>query len=994
MPNLSLPAELQNLNLTPSQLAALFSHFQSQSAPAPLPPLPSQHPPFVPPPQAYPSASANAAVQPAVQPSATQSQDQVRRSTFPHPQHGRPTVTPHMSIPPIDREEGELSDTQNHRVEPLTPGRKRKLDTAQYQERIVSHRPSDYNSTSQTNHHTHPRPLSATRSDNDDLILKKEMALPFVAALYNEGFTFDELVREGLDATLLRRTFEDLHLPTLTLVTDSNIAKDSPTANLALNLTNGTAKTADATPAAQPKRPDLVKPSMAKPAASVPGDRQSYLARLQAAKNKKPSAPASKPPTPVKAPPPPPPSTEVPVIRPGPPSLPLSVPTVQPPAVAQQPPKSLPSHPAPTKEQQPASKTSDAATELVRKKMEALKSLKRRMATQQPVASPAPPQDVPSTNTASLTHASQEADEPASANTAMHIDQPLSVTPQPQPSFGIPGLFMSGAPWPSSAASTPAALPSQHQSPAQGSDIRLNNETSSQSEIPPLQSATKTRRRPVAADLNEAQTPPEVPKYKRPFGRSRQNSSDDAMIIEVSDDEGTVGDGESAVLRQPPPMSAIPPTRQKSIRDLPPLRDFPPRPVTNKSGVLQGVLTPLGTPGTTSETEELRKKEVELSALKAKIVELERRKKAAKAKAQLDQSRTETPVGGLSASSSIPGITSSSLPGVGLAMAEPSGGLVTLQADISASNAALDTRRTQMMELQRQMAMLQQQCEEDDRKKQDQREINSERMSDAETHSRIDHVDAQVFTSQPEMPVRLALTEDRESSVEAVSTAAVQVNGSESSAEEGQISEDSPVAGRQRNTAHSLAHSNNDSQATTVDDRLASATHTAVPPETADQTTFEDNDEGSSMSESSESEEDDYEAPDSFTDTVPPEHQRSPAASSDSGSEMSTSETSSDESDDEAGVSNVPEESSKLNTSADEDDGYDEAEMDLDTDESDDDLDYEPAPAQAPVVPQSLSVTEPPAEVADVSMANDVVPELQPEPQQVDLHAPVRSPQD
>lgn len=787
---------------------------------------------------------------------------------------------------PSEREDGELSDAGQRSLSRQIPSgpRKRKLAPSNNEERLVSQRSSGYDGA-RINGHGHPRPNLASPASQrrvepahlqapsppvvtNHVSNKKEMVLPFMAALHREGFGFGEFIQEGLDPALLRALYSELQIPVMSAEDKKHAAGALPSnASVLVNAPSAVSATAGFAPAqappvhSKPVKTDTVKqlnptvPKPAVPAAAAPVDRQSYLARLQAAKNKKASAPSPKPSAPTSAPGPT--VVLVPDTIPSPApavtfaSAPASISVSQPLPSAQSSSTSLPHHAASVKEQ-PANKTSDAATELVRKKMEALRSMKqRRFAPPPPTASPTPPLD----STTAQVHSNPAVDRPETMNvppklahdataTAIPNLQSPVVIPPGLSAGGIPGLFMTTvSPNPiSSGTQDSASVVPAISFPSSQNQQSVSRDVNIPSAPPPVQLPSPPAPQPnfkpprprVAVEPKAAFTPPEPPRYKRPFGRSRQNSSDEAMIIEVSDDEGTAGDDETG------DADAVPSLRQKSVRDLPTIRDFPQRAAFGKTGAFQGTPTPLGTPGAASDAEELRRKEHEINTLQLKIQEFERRKKSLKAKVQSTESLSDTSstlqrvpsdTNGImsllsakmdqslanpldngyetigSTTPALPGLARTSVPG----LVSTNGGAgpnkqSKLKADISASNAVLTQRRAQMMELQRQMAELQKQCEEEEQKKQELREelealdINTEGMTHSEMQARKDEIVEQMQDTQSKdetEDMELDSNADPETVPEQTSDTAIgrlEEQSRKSLPEEGQLSQDSDLA--------------------------------------------------------------------------------------------------------------------------------------------------------------------------------------------------------
>lgn len=164
-------------------------------------------------------------------------------------------------------------------------------------------------------------------------------------------------------------------------------------------------------------------------------------------------------------------------------------------------------------------------------------------------------------------------------------------------------------------------------------------------QVQPVATA-EPRRRPKAVDfIDSAPT-----KARRPLG----HNNDTSVIIEVSDNE-EIGDTEnesididediamdidednfqSSPTKQPNSVESVP-GKQKVIRDLPPLSDFPPR----KKISLNAVITPpvVQTPAKIKDPESLQTKVKEIELMNRRIAELEQR-----IKAKQTASRAESP---------------------------------------------------------------------------------------------------------------------------------------------------------------------------------------------------------------------------------------------------------------------------------------------------------------------------------------------------------------
>lgn len=806
---MALPPELQALNITPQQMAVLLGHFQAGTFPFPPPPPPP------PPPQSYQSAAAFAPV------------------SFPPPVPTHAAFAQHQSVPTaipshmeIDREEGEVSDASQHvnRVSAPT-SKKRKSRTSQ-----LTNRPAPQPSPSST-------PTKNTSDLNQPSVQqKREAVLPFIAALHQEGFTFDEFVREGFDENLLRQVYQELHIPIPSPQVSSAQASAAETMPV---------KTISAVP---------TQPSVAVPAKEIkpvvpikqaaPVSRQDYLARLQAAKNKKAEAAPSKGPilSANSATPPPAKSEDAPP--------PVKMPTpVQPKIENAQ--TAVPASVA-------ASIKQSQTTELIRKKMEALKATQRRFANNTPSGSSTP---------GSL---------PTAAQSQVKITPPpptgsFSGTPQTFSQLAnvslIPGLRMS----------TSAAKSPQPQLQAQSAVLTASSTGStsagSSKDVTPQPAVTSSvhmvRQRPVASDLNEAQNISDHHPFKRPFGKSRQNSFDAAMIIQVSDDEDTSDDDNDELSSTKPSVNAstaLTGQRNKNISELPALRDFPQR-----SAAFQkqpGIFTPpLGTPGLSSDAEELRRKELEITSLNQRIQEYEKRKAALKAKASRPESQPQTPSQMLPASEKTSALPTPSAAAPQSRSKEPADRRTELKAALTARNADIDNQKARILEMQKQMADLQRQYDQDMENQQKLREelesldVDTEGMTQSEMEAKKQEIedlqDSEVVGSasnRAHADNSLSVTGRAENNDMDVS---MSESDSDSSAD-GTAAMHQPETSRR----HRDATTSSPGRARFLDDIRADRAKVEQDKSQVDESSS-DSDSGSSMSESSESEDDDEEGPES-----------------------------------------------------------------------------------------------------------------------------------
>ncbi|KAH0368498.1 hypothetical protein KCU65_g4066, partial [Aureobasidium melanogenum] len=797
---MALPPELQALNITPQQMAALLTHLQAGTFPLPPPP-----PPPPPPPQAYQPAPPFAPV-PFLPPVPTQTA--VGQNTL------APTaMPPHMDI---DREEGEVSDASQH-VNRAPSSKKRKSRTFQ-----LAHRTATQSSPSST-----PTKINSDVS-HGSIQQKREAVLPFIAALHHEGFTFDEFVREGFDENLLRQVYQDLQIPIVSPAVSS--AQVPITEAVAAKVTS-----------AAPISPIVPPVKESKPIVPVkqapPMSRQDYLARLQAAKNKKAEAIPSKQPV-VSAE-----SATPPVVQneAAPPPVVLRA-GLQPKSEEAQKP-ATPSVAATNKQSQ--------TTELIRKKMEALKATQRRLANNANASTSSTP------GSTSTIHAVGQS-QPKATPTPPTSKTPLTSSRLPTASL-IPGLRMS-----TSMASSPQPQP-QFQT-----GLSTASASPSSSKDPTPQPATTTsvpmiRKRPVASDLNEVQVVADHRPFKRPFGQSRKNSFDAGIIIQVSDDEDMSDDDDELSSAKPlVNASAVPAgQRDKNIRDLPPLRDFPQRSAAFHKQA--GVFTPpLGTPGASSDAEELRRKELEITSLNQRIQEYEKRKAALKAKAKLDQSQPQTP------QIVAPSEKTSALPAPGIATShaptpatnhskEPVDRRTELKAALTARNADIDNQKARILEMQKLMADMQRQYDQDMENQRKLREelesldVNTEGMTQAEMEAKKQEIE----NLQDSDPIGGNALPTTASTQPGNSDVSMSESESDSSPDDPVASYQS-VADAQSPRTHRDATASSPGRARVLDGiRADRAKAEQIRTQTSEDSS--DSDSGSSMSESSESEEDEGE---------------------------------------------------------------------------------------------------------------------------------------
>jgi len=271
--------------------------------------------------------------------------------------------------------------------------------------------------------------------------------------------------------------------------------------------------------------------------------------------------------------------------------------------------------------------------------------------------------------------------------------------------------------------------------------------------------STSAKKRPVASDFFIAEA--ETPSFSRPFGQSRHNSDDDAMIIEASDDESdNTDEADNEALpssNDTAGFSNAQSTRQQHIGNFPPLTDFPPRSPFNRQSSNSNIRTPAAqTPNAMSEAEALLKHEQELAMLKIRIAEAERRKKGTANKsgvvsdavtgevlqdihsAVMQQAQT---VAGMDSSGNATPLASSEL---GSSIDSDKRSL--LRAKLSARDIAASAKKARLAEMQRQVELLQQEYEQDMLEQDQLREeleafnVDTEGMSKEEMEAKKDEI--------------------------------------------------------------------------------------------------------------------------------------------------------------------------------------------------------------------------------------------------------------
>jgi hypothetical protein len=456
--------------------------------------------------------------------------------------------------------------------------------------------------------------------------------------MYRAGYAFDDIAREVGDARVLRVLFTDLGLNAPNEKPQSKQPQSKSTSVFAQAREKNQSASASATPAlGSPLSTTVPKPAIkpiTKPVAiakaPATADRSAYLARLQAAKNKKNEAsPANTEAPPVATPA----TSQAPQVQPPP----LTAPVVP-----------VQSQPTPA---QP--KKAKVQSVLLRQKLEALKGEKARREEAERLANaavaaslganatPATPSvdlPVPQTPARSANGTPQNAQVPSLENTTV-AHEALAATPiQPAPAQasdftsqfpGLPGLYMTGTPPQVSAAlqnpTMPAVAPRSVTTPVPTVDAApsslasiISSEAASSVEADADSAAHKTSIPAKQSVVSSGQATP-----KHPFNQSRYDSNDDSVIIHVSDEEDSEIDDleeDQEVAPAPAPKSAVPVIKPG------PLRNFPAPSISANASAPS-------TPGaTTPGGSAYERKLQEINEMHRRIAEMQKQPRKAKAK--------------------------------------------------------------------------------------------------------------------------------------------------------------------------------------------------------------------------------------------------------------------------------------------------------------------------------------------------------------------------
>lgn len=495
-----------------------------------------------------------------------------------------------------------------------------------YDRRRPERRPSDHFSSPQS-------PVRQRRAKHD-------AAKAFILAAYRAGFTFDDLAREVGDARMLSVLFRELDL-NLSAVEPRPAQQKAPAVAPLQPVPNVTGTPSTAPAADSVAKSAATRIPASKAPAPAPADRSAYLARLQAAKNKK-NEPS-------------------------------------PSATAEPPVKDTPS---PAAVQQP--KKATIQTDLIRRKLEALKAEQARRQEAERLASAATIPERTKSFDASLPQPEskplpgsfapsqhQHATPPiASPQPTVAATQPVSFTSQFP---GLPGLFMSGG-LPSAPVQSTSMAPAGPKGPLSTPFPATNPNPSAPVATQPTSDSNSSSRLTSAhssphvgikgtTPANDAKPAPGAPQSgmatpKHPFNQGRYDSNDESVIINVSEDEESelddeMEEDEKTVLAP----AANPPTPASKPG---PLRNFP---VQSASAAASPVVTPgATTPGGTAYHRKLQ----EIEEMNRRIAEMQKQAKKPKAS-------TKPPVAPTPMTAFAPSVdtrTSTTLPGLSSSTAD------------------------------------------------------------------------------------------------------------------------------------------------------------------------------------------------------------------------------------------------------------------------------------------------------------------------------------
>jgi hypothetical protein len=497
-----------------------------------------------------------------------------------------------------------------------------------------------------------PRSLARQRA------AKHEAAKTFILAAHRAGYSFDDLSREVGDARMLRILYKELglHAPAENLqpkqpeviVASSQAARAQPSPVVANKPVDTAPKNSPlGTPVAKPTVKPVAK-AVIPPKAPATVDRSAYLAKLQAAKNKK-NEDMLKSSKPVDT------------------AIENQSPAVQqPPPAIESPTTQTPIQPA---VQQPRKVA--VQTDLIRKRLEALKGERarkqeaERLASAQSVASPSSASAVESatpTTNASLAmrpcEIPQKTPHDSAERTIVSPGRPFDFTSQFP---GLPGLFMTGTP-PQAPATLrapvePTAPPKSQTVPEfvenASSEDSMDLDRSVSAEYTPSapKEASEQPQAPVPAKSSAFSSGQATPKH--PFNQGKYDSNDDSVIIHVSDEEESELDD-----MDEDEDTAPTPVNKPAVVKPGPIRNFPaPASVSVSAPGTPGATTPGGTA--------YERKMQEIQALNRRIAERQNQPKRIK-----PQPAPSFIAAQANSSTTLPGL-SANIPPAAAAVAQP-----------------------------------------------------------------------------------------------------------------------------------------------------------------------------------------------------------------------------------------------------------------------------------------------------------------------------------
>jgi hypothetical protein len=631
LPGLDMATVLQGI--TPEQLAYIGQLYQAGQIPLPPAPGPAHTP--VAAVQTPPVAQQNGV------PSAVRPQEEDPMSG--DKEDGEwdegelaPQVVPDFLRPPPTGPRKRSGSFHNHTAQNGTDKRTKRQPSPPRQPQGYDRRrpaPSSKQTSDVPHIHTLTRNegVETPRSHARQRAAKHEAAKTFILAAYRAGYSFDDLSREVGDARMLRVLFKELGLnsPAEELqpkqpeaIAASLPARGQPTGVVANKPVDIAPRNSPlSTPAAKSTAKPVAKP-VVPPKAPATADRSAYLAKLQAAKNKKnedmlkssKSVDTSA-------------VNETLTVQPPPPTVAAPITQTQTQPTVQQPRKVV------------------VQTDLIRKRLEALKARRQeaeRLTNAQSVATPG---SAPAIETATPTTAPALAMPPV-GTAGILPGRPFDFASQFP---GLPGLFMTGTPPQVPAA--PRAPVEPHASPAplaaaepvematSEDSMDLDRLVSPDDSPFPLREASEQPQASVPlVKSNTFSSGQATPKH--PFNQGKYDSNDDSVIIHVSDEEESELDD-----MDEDEDSAPTPVNRPAVLKPGPIRNFP-------APASASVSAP-GTPGaTTPGGTAYQRKLQEIQEMNRRIAERQKQPKKIKTPpappAITEQANASTPLPGLS----------------------------------------------------------------------------------------------------------------------------------------------------------------------------------------------------------------------------------------------------------------------------------------------------------------------------------------------------------